>query len=129
MLLNNEGSWWSRGAQREREYGIWVNARVQQIRYSVQRAAQRLPFNVAGLDTIKYSDSDFERLAGNAVDQAIHDTQQDAAPLFSPDQILEVFLLTRKALVTPLNTDGDRNIFQIGSPLGFNLLNDFGGIN
>jgi hypothetical protein len=40
-----------------------------------------------------------------------------------------VFLLTKKALFTPLNSDGDRNIYPIGSPLGFNLLNDFAGMN
>ena len=40
-----------------------------------------------------------------------------------------MFLLTKKALVTPLNTDGDRNLYQVGAPLGFNLLNDFSGLN
>jgi hypothetical protein len=28
-----------------------------------------------------------------------------------------------------LSTDGDRALFQLGQPLGFNLLNDFSGLN
>src|SRR5262249_39986271 len=109
------------------EYGLMLGFNKYVIPF--QRAAQRLPFNVAGLDTIKYSDADFERLAVGAVDQAIRETQQDAPPPFSPDQILEVFLLIKKALITPINTEGDRNIFQMGSPLGFYLLNDFTGMS
>lgn len=109
------------------EYGLMLGFNKYVIPF--QRASQSLPFNVAGLDTIKYDDRDFERLAAQAIDQAIEATQQDAPPLVSPDQILQVFLLTKKALVTPLNTDGDRNLYQIGSPLGFNLLNDFAGLN
>jgi hypothetical protein len=36
-----------------------------------QRVAQKLPFNVAGPDTIEYTNTYFERLAAGAVDQAI----------------------------------------------------------
>jgi hypothetical protein len=32
-------------------------------------------------------------------------------------------------LVTPINSEGDRHIFQMGTPLGFHLLNDFEGLN
>ncbi len=90
-----------------------------------QRASQRLPFNVAGLDTVKYTDSEFQRLAAQAIEQAIRETQQDARQPLPTDQGLGMFLLTKKALVTPINTDGDRNLLQMGLPLGFNLLNDF----
>lgn len=129
VLINNEESEGREipNANVNMEYGLMLGFNKYVIPF--QRAAQRLPFNVAGLDTIKYSDADFERLAASAVDQAIRETQQDAPPPFSPDQILEVFLLTKKALVTPINSEGDRNIYQIGSPLGFNLLNDFTGLN
>jgi hypothetical protein len=109
------------------EYGLMLGFNKYVIPF--QRASQKLPFNVAGLDTIKYGDRDFERLAAQAIEQAVATTQQNAPPLFSPDQVLEVFLLTKKALVTPLNTDGDRNLYQVGAPLGFNLLNDFSGLN
>jgi hypothetical protein len=129
VLINNEESEGREipNANVNMEYGLMLGFNKYVIPF--QRAAQRLPFNVAGLDTIKYSDADFERLAANAVDQAIRETQQDAPPPFSPGQILDVFLLTKKALVTPINTEGERNFFQIGSPLGFNLLNDFTGLN
>lgn len=129
VLLNNEESEGREvpNANVNMEYGLMLGFNKYVIPF--QRASQKLPFNVAGLDTIKYTDADFERLASGAVDQAIRETQQDAPPPFSPDQILEVFLLTKKALVTPINTEGDRNVYQIGAPLGFNLLNDFTGLN
>ena len=38
-------------------------------------------------------------------------------------------MLSQWALITPLNTEGDRAIFQLGQPLGFALLNDFSGLN
>ncbi|MCU0558420.1 MAG: hypothetical protein MUF67_14095 [Desulfobacterales bacterium] len=129
VLLNNEESGGREipNANVNMEYGLMLGFNKYVIPF--QRASQKLPFNVAGLDTIKYTNTDFERLSGDAVDCAIRETQQDAPPPFSPDQILEVFLLIKKALVTPINNDGDRNIYQIGSPLGFNLLNDFAGMN
>ncbi len=129
VLLNNEESDGREipNANVNMEYGLMLGFNKYVIPF--QRASQNLPFNVAGLDTIKYTNMDFERLAAHAVEQAIRETQQDAPPPFSPDQILEVFLLTKKALVTPINTEGDRNIYQIGAPLGFNLLNDFTALN
>lgn len=128
VLLNNEESDGREvpNANVNMEYGLMLGFNKYVIPF--QRATQRLPFNVAGLDTIKYTNSDFERLASSAVDQAISETRQDAPPPFDPDKLLEVFLLSRKALVTPINSDGDRNILQLGSPLGFNLLNDFSGL-
>ena len=108
------------------EYGLMLGFNKYVLPF--QRVSQRLPFNVAGLDTIKYNDRDFERQATQAIDQAIAATRQDTPPPFTPDQVLEAFLLRRKALITPITNEGDRNIFQMGSPLGFNLLNDFSGL-
>ena len=129
VLLNNEQSEAGEipNANVNMEYGLMLGFNKYVLPF--QRATQKLPFNVAGLDTIKYSDADFERLCATAVDQAIRETQQDAPVPFSPDQILQVFLLTKKALITPINNDGDRNLYQIGVPLGFNLLNDFTGLS
>jgi hypothetical protein len=109
------------------EYGLMLGFNKYVIPF--QRASQTLPFNVAGLDTIKYANADFERLASIAIDQAIRETQQDAPPPFSPDQILGTFLLIKKTLVTSIHNEGERNIYQLGSALGFNLLNDFSGMN
>ncbi len=129
VLVNNEQhkSGEIPNANVHMEYGLMLGFNKYVIPF--QKESQSLPFNVAGLDTVKYTNQDFERKAKEAIDQAIAQTQQDAPRPFSPDQILEVFLLTKKALVTPLNTDGDRNFYQLGSPLGFNLLNDFSGLN
>ncbi len=129
VLVNNErqGSGEVPNANVHMEYGLMLGFNKYVIPF--QKESQSLPFNIAGLDTVKYTDQDFQRKATEAIDQAIAQTQQDAPPPFSPDQVLGAFLLTKKALVTPLNTDGDRNFYQLGSPLGFNLLNDFSGLN
>jgi hypothetical protein len=75
------------------------------------------------------ANADFARLAEDAIDQAIRETQQDAPALFPPDQILQAFLLNKKALVTPLNNQGEQDLFRLGSHVGFSLLNDFAGWN
>lgn len=127
ILLNNEVNSGREipNANVYMEYGLMLGFNKYVIPF--QRAAQRLPFNVAGLDTIKYTDQNFESLAAKAIDQAIEATRQDAGPALDLDQIVTTFLLTKKALVAPLNTEGDRNLFEIGRPLGFNLLYDFTG--
>ena len=61
-----------------------------------QRESQTLPFNVAGLDTVKYTDIDFESLAVHALDQAIKETSQDFDSPLIPDQLMDTFLLQRK---------------------------------
>jgi hypothetical protein len=129
VLINNEEADGKEipNANVNMEYGLMLGFNKYVIPF--QREAQQLPFNVAGLDTIKYQNRNFEELAINAIDQAIEITGQDTPQLSSPNQNLETFLLTKRALVTPLNSDGDKNLFQMGSPLGFNLLNDFAGLD
>ena len=129
VLINNEESGGREipNANVNMEYGLMLGFNKRVIPF--QRASQRLPFNVAGLDTIKYTNADFKRLAQDAIDQAIRETQQDAPTLFAPDQILEAFLLNRKAMVTPLTNQGEQDIFRLGSHLGYSLLNDFSGWN
>lgn len=125
VLINNDKSGDKEipNANVNMEYGLMLGFNKYVIPF--QRASQNLPFNVAGLDTIKYSDRDFERLASDAIDQAILETQQESVTLLNPNQILELFLLRKKTLVTPLNTEGEKTVYQMGAPLGFNLLNDF----
>jgi hypothetical protein len=130
VLLNNDAAEGREipNANVNMEYGLMLGFNKYVLPF--QHASQRLPFNVAGLDTIKYESIDFESRAIAAVDQAIRETLQDTPrrpP--SPDQVLRVFLLTKKALLTPINNDGDRNIYQLGAPLGFQLANDFAGMN
>lgn len=108
------------------EYGLILGFNKYIIPF--QRETQRLPFNVAGLDTVKYTNQTFERKAAEAIDLAIAATTQESTPVLSPDQILEAFLLSKRVLVVPLNTEGDRNLFELGRPLGFNLLSSFDGM-
>lgn len=62
VLINNEES--ERGeipnANVNMEYGLMLGFNKYVIPF--QRASQKLPFNVAGLDTVKYTDSEFPRL-------------------------------------------------------------------
>lgn len=44
-----------------------------------QREKQALPFNVAGLDTVKYVDDEFEKKAATAIDVAVEKTSQDSS--------------------------------------------------
>ncbi len=108
------------------EYGLMLGFNKYVIPF--QRASHKLPFNVAGLDTIKYGRTDFERLASDAIDQAIKSTTQPSTAQMPVDQLLDAFLMAKRALVAPLVDQGERNIYELGRPLGFNLLNDFSGM-
>ena len=107
------------------EYGLMLGFNKYVLVF--QRASQKLPFNVAGLDTIKYSDRDFERLSIAAIDQAIEETRQNSMTPIDLDQYLESFLIAKKTLFSPVDNQGERNFFNLGKGLGFNLLNDYSG--
>lgn len=108
------------------EYGLMLGFNKYVIPF--QRESQKLPFNVSGLDTVKYNNNNFESMAIKAIDQAILNTNQTAtAQNLAPDQVLQMFLLINKALISPLNYVGEKDIFNLGNHLGFNLLNDFSG--
>jgi Predicted nucleotide-binding protein containing TIR-like domain len=128
VLINNEET--ERGeipnANVNMEYGLMLGFNKYIIPF--QRASQTLPFNIAGLDTIKYNNQDFERLASTAIEQAIQETRQDAPQTLPVDQGIGTFLLAKGAIITNVNNPGDRDIYQLGAPLGFNLLNDFTGM-
>lgn len=128
VLLNNDETGGSEvpSANVNMEYGLMLGFNKYVIPF--QRATQQLPFNVAGLDTIKYVNRDFERLASDAIDQAISATTQRAASTVPIDQLLSTFLLVRRALVASLSEQGERNLDELGHPLGFTLLNDFSGL-
>jgi hypothetical protein len=81
------------------------------------------------LDTIKYTDQDFEQLALPAIDQAVVLTQQDWSQPPDTDQIIRPFLLAKRALVSSIDNQGEKTLLDLGSPLGFSLLNDFSGMH
>ena len=108
------------------EYGLMLGFNKYVIPF--QRDSQKLPFNVAGLDTVKYSNESFARQATEVIDVAIAATTQEAAPILTPDQIVESFLLSKRLLVVPITSEGDRNLFQLGQPLGFTMVMTFDGM-
>jgi len=108
------------------EYGLMLGFNKYVIPF--QRETQKLPFNAAGLDTVKYSNEDFEDKAAKAIDLAISATSQETSPSITPDQVLETFLLSKEVLLVPLTNEGDRNLFELGRPLGFNMVMTFDGM-
>ena len=108
------------------EYGLMLGHNKYVIPF--QRDSQKLPFNISGLDTIKYNQRNFSDLAARAIDQAINETAQ-AQPITSADQILGSFLLINDAILVNVNLNqGERSVFDLGSPLGYNLLMKFDGL-
>ena len=107
------------------EYGLMLGFNKYVIPF--QRESQKLPFNIAGLDTIKYNDRDFEHKAIEAVDLAIKETTQNEVESGISNQILQMYLLSNNLLVSPIDNEGERAFYQLGEPLEFNLLVDFTG--
>ena len=108
------------------EYGLMLGFNKYLIPF--QQEAHTLPFNVAGLDTVKYDKNSFESKASTAIDIAVKKTSQDQPDLTTPDQVIQLFLLSKRALYSSIDSEGEKNIFRMGSPFGFHLLNDFSGM-
>jgi hypothetical protein len=108
------------------EYGLMLGFNKYVIPF--QREEQRLPFNVAGLDTVKYTNQNFEAKARAAIGGAVTTTSQDNIPVITPDQVLEAFLLAQQMLAVSLTNEGNIEIFRMGQPLGYNLLMTFDGM-
>lgn len=109
------------------EYGLMLGHNKYVIPF--QREADVLPFNVAGIDTIKYNQGNFSKLAIQAIDQALAETSQ-TAPTQSIDQLTSLFVLTQKAtFVDIVNNPQERAIFDLGNTFGFKLLVKFDGLS
>ena len=76
------------------EYGLMLGFNKFLIPF--QRESHSLPFNVAGLDTVKYNNNDFAVKATNAIDIAIYKTRQDHASSTTPNQLIELFFYPRR---------------------------------
>lgn len=107
------------------EYGLMLGFNKHVIPF--QRREQSLPFNVAGLDTVKYTNHDFARLAAEAIDLAIRKTTPASAQVVDLNQRIAAFLLSREMTYARIDSSGDQAIYDLGAPLGFNLLIDFAG--
>jgi hypothetical protein len=127
VLLNNDidNGRESPNANVNMEYGLMLGFNKYVIPF--QREGQALPFNVAGLDTVKYTNQNFRTKAIAALEQAITETVQETVTNDSSDQVLQLFLLERGLLFSSLDNDGEKNFFRLGEQLGFNLLNNFSG--
>lgn len=109
------------------EYGLILGHNKYVIPF--QRDDQILPFNVAGLDTIKYNQGNFRELAARAVDQAIKETNQ-SDPTPSNTKLVELFLLINNATIVNVQNDpGERAVYELGGAFGFNLLVKFDGLS
>ncbi len=129
VLLNNEkrDRHEFTNANVNMEYGLMLGFNKYVIPF--QLASQTLPFNVAGLDTVMYTHHNFEQLATEAIVKAIEATHQVPSREVAPDQNIAIFLLSKRALVASITEQGTKNIYDMGMPLGFNLLHDFSGNN
>ena len=127
VLLNNDivdGSM-RPNANVNMEYGLMLGHNKFIVPFQLD--SQSLPFNVAGLDTIKYNTSNFSTRAGRAIDEAIRATEPQSISQNLIDQSLSTFLLSEGAIVATINDAGDKAFFDLGNACGFNLLTDFSG--
>jgi hypothetical protein len=128
VLLNNEsvGGVNTTNANVYMEYGLMLGFNKYIIPF--QHEEYSLPFNVSGLDTIKYNNSSFPSRADAAIDQAITFTTQKAtSPAVSPD--VGAYLLLHGAIISPVDTPGDKALYQLGAVCNFNLCIDYSGNN
>lgn len=128
ILLNNEkkNDVEYANANVQMEYGLMLGFNKYVIPF--QKEEDNLSFNISGLDTIKYKDSDFKRKATDAIVQAIKETTPASGSIVPIDQIKISYLFSKHATIASLTSEGERGIYQIGSPVGFNLLMDFSGM-
>ncbi len=109
------------------EYGLMLGFNKFIIPF--QKENQRLPFNVSGLDTVKYTSSNFKALAESAIQDAIDATTQKEDRTVVLGAQANKFLLHNNMLMAPINNDAERDIYALGEPCGFNLAIDFSGFN
>lgn len=107
------------------EYGLMLGFNKYVIPF--QRSEQSLPFNVAALDTCKYTNQNFHSLADAAIDQAITATTPTTTLIVDLNQKLSTFIVLKERFFARIEAEGDKAIFDLGSPLGFNLLISFSG--
>lgn len=125
VLINKDAA--GPNANVNMEYGLMLGHNKYVIPF--QRSDEHLPFNVAGLDTVKYDQGSFRRLAVEAIDRAISETSQHM-PVQTFSANVELFLLIKNSTVVNLQNDpGDRQIYDLGSSFGFNLIRRFDGLS
>jgi hypothetical protein len=105
------------------EYGMMLSFNKYIIPF--QEEAEVLPFNIQGLDTVKYTKASFEKKAIETIDEAILSVGSISHPteeiVFT--QILRQYIAVRGLRVSEVRDDVNmRNLYNLGKLLGFNLL-------
>ena len=126
VLLNNEivGTVQRTNANVHMEYGLMLGFNKYILPF--QHEDYSLEFNVAGLDTIKYNNNSFKAKAISAIDQAILQTAQNS-PITTLNPDVGAYLLLHGVILSSINNQGDRFIYELGAVCGFNLCIDFTG--
>lgn len=104
------------------EYGLMLAFKKYVIPF--QREGQNLAFNIQPLDTVKYTKAEFRRVADEVIDAAILATETTGRParaLASSEALLR-YIAVRGLKVTNISTKEGGLLYQLGSGLGFNLL-------
>src|SRR6516162_10338210 len=110
VLLNNEsvGGVQTTNANVYMEYGLMLGFNKYVIPF--QHEEYQLPFNVAGLDTVKHNNATFKAKSDAAIDQAISiTTRTETGSTVSPD--IGAYLLLQWAIISPVESPGDRALF------------------
>lgn len=108
------------------EYGLMLGFNKYLIPF--QREEQRLPFNVAALDTIKYNSRNFRALAEREIKKAIEATQKIPKGSEQMGVVLETYLASKDVYMSGLSDEGEKALFHMGDGLNFNLLNHYDGL-
>lgn len=127
VLLNDDavGQTSHPNANVNMEYGLMLGLNKYVIPF--QHEDHTLPFNVAGLDTVKYGNASFKSKAESAIDQAIAYTAHHPVQTeINPD--VGAYLLLHGWLVVSIDNPGDKALFQMGAAVNFNLCHDFSGL-
>jgi len=128
VLLNNDSkdSIKVPNANVNMEYGLMLGFNKYVIPF--QKDNEKLPFNVSGIDTIKYNQSNFKEKAEKAITQAIDSTKPESETKPDTNLTIEKFLLAKDAFIAPIDDEGHKNLHALGSSLNYYLLNDFTGL-
>ena len=108
------------------EYGLMLGFNKYVIPF--QREEQQLPFNIAALDTIKYNNRNFREKAEKVIDMAIKSTQSNSFDNALTNLTIDTFLASYDMFFSPIDSEGEKAFYQLGSHLGFNLLSHFDGL-
>lgn len=104
------------------EYGLMMA--FKKFILPLQRETDGLAFNIHPLDTIKYTKGNFRDKVEKAIDTAIlatSTTTRPTRPLASSPTLMK-YLAVQGLRFANVNEPVTANIFSMGSPVGFNLL-------